>query len=207
MLHNTGSIVILTLLILPPAALSEIICSLGSDRSGYDVYVDQRPTVDAMQLVGRVGAALRPLCSPNCLTVEIFRNATAPNAILMVDSGRVKLAYSPQFFTTVYDKYGESGIIAVIAHMLGHALDATAHPAWMKSSWTPELCADAWTGWALAKANLSLTGLRSALATLKTYPSRAHPGWPQRIPALRAGYTQCGGTGARFDAAGGLARK
>ncbi len=171
----------------------EVICSLGLDSSRYNAYEDQRPTADAMELVRRTTATLTPLCSPNCATITIFRNATAPNAILTLDSGRLKLAYSPQFFTVLDDKYGDGAVIAIMAHMLGHAIDATIGANWIKGSWSPELRADAWAGCALAKASLSAVEMKSALAVLSAYPPASQPKWPQRLTVLRQGYVQCGG--------------
>ncbi len=172
------------------------------------MYADQRPTGDAMELAGRVNTALSPFCKPNCPAVSLFRNTTAPNAMLVVTSGEAKIVYSPQFFTTVYEKYGDGAIIAIIAHELGHAIEETTPAAWMKRGWTPELRGDAWAGCALAKVTLSGRRLEAALTALSMNPSPAHPGWPQRIPALRLGYTQCGGDGLKFDAGiGGIKPK
>jgi len=152
-----------------------------------------------MELARQVSAELISYCSPNCPTLVIFRNDTAPNAILRFDSGLAKMAYSPQFFTEVYAKYGDGAIIAFIAHMLGHALNETVHYGWINGNWTPELRADAWVGCGLAKANLSTRGLKEALTAVSIYPSSSHPSWALRIPALRLGYTHCGGDGPQFD--------
>jgi hypothetical protein len=171
----------------------EIICSLGSDSSSYNAYEDQRPTGDAMELVRRASATLTPVCSPNCATITVFRNTSAPNAILTLEFGRLKLAYAPQFFTGLSEKYGDGAIIAIIAHMLGHAMDATIGARWIKNSWTPELRAEAWAGCALAKANLKATEMESALAALSANPPASRPKWSQRLTALRQGYAQCGG--------------
>ena len=152
-----------------------------------------------MQLAGDVNAALTPLCRPNCPQIAVFRNETAPNAALIAANGDAKIVYAPQFFTAIYESSGDGAILAIIAHELGHALDETAPAAWIKRDWPVELRADAWAGCALAKATLSARGLREALTVLEKYPSPAHPGWSQRLPALRLGYTQCGGDAARFD--------
>ncbi len=192
------SLLVLMLLLPLNTKGPQVICALGSAASSYNAYADQRPTPDAMDLARRVSAALISSCSPNCPSLRLFRNATAPNAILLADSGSLKMAYSPQFFTSVYEKYGDGAIIAIIAHMLGHGIDATAPAGWMKGSLTPELRADAWAGCALANADLSTTAVGEALTALSLYPSPSHPGWSQRLPALRQGYTQCGGDPAKF---------
>lgn len=152
-----------------------------------------------MQLAAEVNTALTPICRPNCPQIAIFRNETAPNATLIASNGDAKIVYAPQFFTTLYEAYGDGAILAVIAHELGHALDETAPATWMKRDWPVELRADAWAGCALAKITLSTRGLRETLTALAKYPSPAHPGWIQRLPALRLGYTQCGGEAVKFD--------
>src|SRR5262249_20964457 len=136
------------------AALLQVVCALGADSSSYNAYADQRPSGDALELAGRVNAALVSACRPNCPTIAMFRNATAPNAMLIaVTAGQFKILYKPEFFTAVYEKYGDGGILAVLAHEVGHAIDAAAPAPWIKNSWSPELRADAWTGCAIAKMN------------------------------------------------------
>ena len=176
----------------PTAA--RVLCALGSTASPYNAYLDQRPTGDAMELAGKVNAALLAMCRPNCPTLALFRNSTAANLMLIIDGARTKILYKPEFFTSAYDNYGDGGILALLAHEVGHAIDMTAPPSWMKSGWTPELRADAWAGCAFAKMNLGASALRAGLTTLSKYPSPAHPSWGVRLPALQAGYIQCGGT-------------
>jgi hypothetical protein len=180
------------------AAAGEIICTLGSTAPSYKPSADERPSSDVMQLAQRVNSAFTPMCLPKCPAVAIFRNATAPNAMLTVAGGDAKLVYSPQFFTSVYNGYGEGAILAIIAHEYGHAMDETTPVAWLKRSWTPELRADAWAGCALAKMNLSSKSLAEALTAVSKYPSPAHPSWTLRLPAWRLGYTQCGGDGSKI---------
>jgi hypothetical protein len=186
-------------------ASAEVLCALGPGASSYDANADQRPTSDAMQLAGRMNAALSPTCSPKCPQIAIFRNATAPNAMLVVTADQAKFVYAPQFFTAVYDKYGDGAIIAIIAHEYGHALDETTPAPWMNNGWTPELRADAWAGCALAKSDLSSNDLAEALTAVAKYPPSARggasPSWAQRGPALRLGFSHCGGGASRFDSA------
>ena len=174
-------------------------CALGPAVSSYKPAEDQRPTSDAMQLANRVNAAVTTICGSQCPTMAVFRNATATNAMLIADTGRAKLVYSPQFFGAAYDSFGDDGIAAVIAHEVGHALDATLGAAWIKKSWTPELRADAWAGCLLARLYPAPASLQASLAALSKYPSPSHPGWNLRLPALRTGYTQCGGAASKFD--------
>ena len=200
---NPGGWLLAALLVAPLNA--EILCALGPGAASYQPASDQRPSSDALQLAARVNSAVSTICGAQCPTMALFRNATAPNAMLIADTGQAKLVYSPRFFGSAYDSFGDSGIVAVIAHEVGHALDATMGAAWIKKSWTPELRADAWTGCILARLDSAKPGpvsgsLQSGLSALAKYPSPSHPGWNLRLAALRAGYTQCGGAGSRFDA-------
>ncbi len=152
-----------------------------------------------MQLAARVNAAEKTICASNCPEVALLRNPTAPNAALIANSGQAKLVYAPQFFATVYSTYGDAGIIAIIAHEVGHALDDSLGAAWIKADWTPELRADAWAGCVLAKSGVTASDLTSSLGTLEKYPPSSHPAWNLRRPAIRTGYTHCGGSASNFD--------
>jgi hypothetical protein len=107
--------------------------------------------------------------------------------------------YAPQFFTAVYEKYGDGAIIAIIAHEYGHAMDEVYPANWMKSGWSPELRADAWAGCALARSDLSANDLAEALTAVSKYPPSGHLNWTLRVPALRLGYVHCGGGAPKFD--------
>jgi hypothetical protein len=191
--------------LLPFCATADVICALGTGAASYDANKDQRPSPDAMQLAGRVNAALASTCAPKCPEIAVLRNTTAANAMLIVTSDQAKIVYAPQFFTALHDKYGDGAIIAIVAHLYGHALDEIYPAAWMKKGWTAELRADAWAGCALAKSDLSSNGLAEALTAVQKYPSSTgvHAGWPLRLPALRLGYIHCGGEAARFDGSAG----
>jgi hypothetical protein len=180
-------------------ASPQVVCALGPATSAYKASDDQRPTGDAMQLVSRVNAAVKSICASNCPAVAVLRNVTAANAMLVLDSGQAKLVYSPQFFGSVHDGYGDAGIFAVIAHLFGHALDDTLGAAWIQKGWSAELRADSWAGCALAKSDLNATDTAAALGALEKYPAPAHPSWTLRLPAIRAGYTACGGSAARLS--------
>jgi hypothetical protein len=192
-------------LLLPFNANAEIVCALGSGAASYKISEDQRPTGDAMEMARRLNTALTPICSPKCPQIAVFRNSTAANAMLVVTPDQAKFVYAPQFFQTVYDNYGEGAVIAMIAHEFGHALD-DIYPGRFGRGGTPELRADAWAGCAISKLDLSPTGLAETLTAVSKYPSPAHPGWPLRLVALRLGFTQCGGDGAKFDSAAGKHR-
>jgi hypothetical protein len=187
-------------LALPLAAASDIVCALGSGTSAYNAYQDQTPTRDALELATRMNRALAPYCLPRCPELALFRNNTTPNLMLVVNSdGQAKIVYAPQFFTKVDETSGDGAIVGLLGHVYGHALDETTPVNWINRGWPPEVRADVWAGCALGKANLSARSLGEALAALAQYPSPAHPGWSQRLPGLRLGYTHCGGEGATFD--------
>jgi hypothetical protein len=187
---KTGALIAL---LLPFTAAAQVVCALGSGAASYNAYMDQRPSADAMQLVGRAYTAAKNICGSNCPEVVLFRNVTASNLMLITDHQRAKIVYDPKIITTVYDRHGDAGIIGLMSHALGHALDDTLGAAWIEKGWNPELRADAWSGCILAKSNLKPTEFAAALAALSDYPSPAHPAWNLRLPPIRSGYTHCGG--------------
>jgi hypothetical protein len=181
------------LYLMPVSAMAQVVCALGPGAASYQPSGDQRPSSDAMQLASRLNTAEKAICATNCPEVALYRNSTAPNVALIVKPGQAKLVYAPQFFATLYSSYGDPGILAVIAHEMGHALDDSMGAAWISSGWTPELRADAWAACTLARSHLSQSDMHQALAALGKYPSPAHPSWNLRLPAIRSGYTHCGG--------------
>ncbi|MBV8905008.1 MAG: hypothetical protein JOZ22_15365 [Acidobacteriia bacterium] len=193
--------VIAAALLLPSALNAQVVCALGVGASSYKSAEDQRPTADAMELATRMSAAVKSICGPNCPSVAVFRNPTAANLMLVAHAAEARLTYAPQFFTAIYDEFGDGGLLGLMAHIFGHALDDTLGAAWVKSSWSPELRADAWAGCEMARADLSSDELDSAAGALRKHPAPAHPLWDARMPVLRTGFTECGGNGAKFDAA------
>jgi hypothetical protein len=194
-------ILAVAIIVLPVVASAEVVCALGAATSAYKASLDDRPSADTMQIVRRVDAAFGPFCLPKCPEVAMFRNATAANLMLTADRDGAKLVYAPQFFATVYGKYGEPGIMALVAHVYGHAIDEVTQSTWLPANWNPELRADAWAGCMLAKSGLPANGVTEALAALTMYPPPSQTVWSRRIPAVRLGFTHCGGETATFDAA------
>jgi hypothetical protein len=188
----------LLIALLSLTASAQVICALGTGAASYKPSEDRRPTSDAMQLAGRVNAAGKTICGTHCPAVEVFRNATAANAMLVAEGSQAKLIYAPAFFASVNENFGDAGVVAVIAHILGHGLDDVLGAAWIKNSWSPELRADAWAGCTLAKSDLSASEMEKALAALAKYPPvvASQPSWSVRLPVIRAGYSQCGGRGS-----------
>ncbi|MCU1335990.1 MAG: hypothetical protein JWO19_1571 [Bryobacterales bacterium] len=185
---------------LPLSGAAQVICVLGSGASSYKASADQRPSADAMQLVARANAAAKTICVSNCPEVVVFRNTTASNLMLIADAGRAKLVYAPMVFAAVHDRYGDAGIVALVAHALGHALDDGIGAAWIDKAWTTELRADSWAGCTLARSSLSSAEVQAALGALADYPSPSHPKWNFRLQAIGAGYTHCGGAGSKLGA-------
>ncbi len=181
------------LLALSGLAHADVLCALGPHADSYKPGSDERPSPDVMQLAKRVNTALTPICSPKCPEIAVYRNPTAANAMLIVTSDQAKIVYAPQFFSSVYDSLGDSGIMAIIAHEYGHALAETVAAPWMKTAWTAELRADAWTACTLAKLNLNAKNLNDAVEALSKYPPSTNPAWNSRLAALRIGYVRCGG--------------
>jgi len=179
----------------PVLALGQI-CALGPNAASYKQSSDQRPSGDAMELIKRTDAAAGKICGTNCPPVVVYRNATAPNLMLLVDAGRAKIVYAPQTFSSVYEKHGDAGIAALIAHEIGHALDDALGAPWIEKGWGPELRADGWAGCVLAKDTWSAADLAHATAALSENPAPAHPAWSVRLAAIRSGYSHCGGTTA-----------
>ncbi|HEX5228665.1 MAG TPA: hypothetical protein VFW44_13190, partial [Bryobacteraceae bacterium] len=181
----------LVLLLMPGCAVAQVICALGPNAPTYQASQDQRPAADALQLAARVGAAEKAVCAANCPGVALLRNPTAPNAALIASNGQAKLVYAPQFFAAVYASSGDAGIIAILAHEAGHALDDAMGAAWIKKDWPPEVRADGWAGCILAHADLNARDLASALGALEKNPPSSHPAWSLRLPAIRTGYARC----------------
>ena len=102
---------------------AEVVCALGPAASSYQPASDQRPSSDALQLANRVNAAVKTICGVQCPTMALFRNSTAANAMLIVDSSQAKLVYSPQFLSAAYDSFGDGGIVAIMANEDGDAMD------------------------------------------------------------------------------------
>jgi len=191
--------ILMSLLLMPGP---EVVCRLGSADLPYSAYSDERSSGDALELAGKVNGALVSSCRPNCPTISMFRNPTAFGLMLVRGDGQVKLVYKPAFFTGVYEAYGDGGILAIMAHEVGHAIDGAMPASWIKPNWTSELRADAWAGCALARINLSSRNLQSGLGALSRYPSPSHPDWTVRLPILQAGYMQCGGDASKWTIEG-----
>ena len=191
--------------LLPFAAAAQVICVLGSGASFYKSSADQRPTPDALELTGRANAAAQTVCGTNCPEVVLFRNATTLSVMLMAEAGRAKIVYAPQVLTGVHERYGDAGIVALVAHALGHALDDALGAAWIDQAWSPELRADSWAGCILARSKFAWADTQAAMGALAEFPSQSHPNWNVRAPAIRAGYAHCGGT-TPLDSGGGRSK-
>lgn len=175
-------------------ATAGVACQLGPSSSSYSPAYDIAPTPQASRDMSAVASAL---CGSGCGTVSFVANPTVPNALTYtVQPGVSKISYSPAFMNGVWQSYGHNAAVGIFAHELGHHLDLMQTSSWMDSSWGRELRADAWAGCAMARLGMSPTNMAAALQAIAAYPSPSHPAWTDRIPALQAGYTQCGGVGS-----------
>ncbi|HEY7389030.1 MAG TPA: hypothetical protein VH640_11020 [Bryobacteraceae bacterium] len=192
--------VILFAALFPSAAgaAAQVVCALGTGSSAYKPAEDQRPTPDALELAGRVNAAVKSICKDSCPTIALFRNASAANVMLIANAGQAKLVYAPQFLAAAYEAFGDGGVMALMAHELGHALDDTLGAAWIKTAWQPELRADAWAGCVLARVNLEASDAESTIEALAKYPGPAQSSWDLRLPAFRTGFSECGGDASKL---------
>jgi hypothetical protein len=178
--------------LLPLRAQAQVLCTLGPATSPYDPMADMPAGAGPQADLKKVKALL---CPKGCGKVLLFANATAPNAATVTDgAGTSKISYSPAFAGSVQKAFGPIATFAVVAHGVGHHLDATGNrPDWMNQAWDSELRADAWAGCAMAKAELTPSRLQAVLLALSTYPSTHHPAWSARRPVITEGYTHCGG--------------
>jgi len=180
--------------LLPLRAHAQLLCTLGptSASAPYEPMADMPPSAAAQAELKKLKTLL---CPKTCGKVMLFANATTPNTATVTDgAGGSKIAYSPGFVGSVQKSYGPIATFGILAHGLGHHLDATGNrPAWMKDSWDAELRADAWAGCAIAKAEMTPSRLQAVLLAMSTYPSAHHPPWSDRRPVITEGYNRCGG--------------
>jgi hypothetical protein len=179
------------------AHVEGVMCVLGATTVGYEPLLDQAAPPGASKDVKRLMAAL---CPKGCGQVGVFRNPTSPSAITVTVGSRAsKVAYKGAFLEAAERTYGAGAALGILAHEVGHHVDANAPAAdWMVPRWGTELRADAWAGCALAKINGKIGGktgdVKAAIQALATYPSPSHPAWTERAVVLQKGYRSCGGT-------------
>jgi hypothetical protein len=192
----------LVLLFLASTASAQVLCQLGNG-TGYDRGRNATPSNFARQQLERV---YLDLCPRGCGWTMLFENTTAPNALTEVFSpGYSVIVYQRRFMNDVNARMGPEAAYGILAHEFGHHIDMSATPAWMSTSWSRELKADAWAGCALAIRGFGTAPLGRALQAVAANPSVSHPSWRERVPAVQTGYFQCGGLLGRWlEAARGL---
>ena len=184
------------LLSFPAQAGAQVLCTLGpaTPAAPFDSMADLPAAAEAQAELKKLKSLL---CPKGCGKLFLFANATTTDTVTATDGrGVSKIAYSPGFLASVRKSYGPLGTLGILAHDLGHHLEAIGNrPAWMqgKEAWDSELRADAWAGCAMAKAELKPSGLQAALLVLSEHPSPRHPAWGERRAAITEGYKQCGG--------------
>jgi hypothetical protein len=178
--------------LLPLRAQAQVLCALGPTSPPYEPMADMPASAGAQAELKKIKTLL---CPKGCGKVLLFANATTPNTATVTDgAGGSKIAYSPSFVGSIQKNYGPAGTFGILAHALGHHLEASGNrPAWMKDAWDSELRADAWAGCAIAKAEMTPSRLQAVLLAMSSYPSSHHPPWSERRPVITEGYTRCGG--------------
>ena len=173
-------------------ARAQLLCTLGPLIKPYDATSDAAPPA---ALQGDLKRARAALCPTGCGKILLVVNPTAPDAVTATTGlGVSQIAFSPQFLGALRSAYGANAALGILAHELGHHLDAAGdHPGWMKTTWDVEQRADAWAGCALGKTDLKPVVLQGVLSAMAAYPPAARPSWTARLPAVEAGYAQCTG--------------
>src|SRR6516225_6193374 len=130
------SISLLSLAVFSARAEAQLLCALGGAGKAdkpYDAMVDMPPSTSAQNELKKVKGLL---CAKTCGKVFLFANATTPNTVTVTDgNGTSKIAYSPNFVKSVQTNFGPIATLGIVAHELGHHIDATgdpsaAHPPW-----------------------------------------------------------------------------
>lgn len=166
-----------------------LMCRLGM---GSGIAMPDQP---ASPLAHRVLSDVqRRLCPSGCGSVDLASNEGVGNAMAMMRRhGHTSIRYSRMFMNRIAASYGQGAAAGIFAHEFGHHIDFLSPASWMSHSWGKELRADGWAGCYLARAGLGANQMEMALRAIAQAPSMSHPGWPQRVRALRQGYGACGG--------------
>lgn len=186
--------IVLFFLMVTPSMAQQILCAVGTGANQYNPNFDQPPSQMAINQAKYIKQQL--LCPQGCGTISLFSNPTTPNAMIMTfGNGLSKLVYRASFMNYMVNQHGPNAAFGIMAHEIGHHIDFLQIPAtFMDASWSRELRADAWAGCALARAGVSTNQMSGSLFAMSQFPTQTHPSWHNRIPAVRQGYLQCGGS-------------
>jgi hypothetical protein len=173
-------------------ARAQLLCALGPLTKPYDATSDAAAPAALQADLKRVRSAV---CPKGCGRILLVVNPTALDVVTATTGlGVSQIAFSPQFLGALRAAYGANAALGILAHELGHHLDAVGdHPSWMKTTWDVEQRADAWAGCALGKTDLKPAALAVVLSAMAAYPPSARPSWTARQPAVESGYAQCTG--------------
>ena len=182
-------------LFLGSSVQAQMTCSLGDQglQQHYNPYLDQQPSLHANQELTLIYTVL---CPPpyGCGQYLLVSNPTVSNAMAMaIGLGQTKIVYQPNFMNSIAQLYGIGATFGILAHEFGHHIDFHTTPLWMNNSWSRELKADAWAGCALFRTGIGTSNIENALRAIAQFLSPSHPGWPQRLQAVRTGFINCGG--------------
>jgi len=180
------------LLLVPDARADGLLCALGPSASSYVPLTDQPASPTATREAKRLFTLV---CPKDCGQIGVFRNPTAPNALTVsVGNHMTKIVYNAAFLEGVVKAYGLGASLGILAHEVGHHVDAIVPPPpWMNTEWSAELRADAWAGCELARAGSKPADTKAALQAIAMSPAATHPAWSLRAEALQKGYAGCGG--------------
>lgn len=175
-----------------PAFAQQVVCQLGRPGPrGYVVELDQTASPRA---INQLRTIQHVLCGTECGVAHVFRNSTS-HTVMVERLGEYvsKIVYNPGHLNQAAGQFGIDAMFGLFAHAFGHHMEAIEPADWMPDDWGPELRADAWAGCAMARAELSGTVVKRALAALEKFPAAEHPPWPARLDAIRFGYARCAG--------------
>jgi hypothetical protein len=168
-----------------------MVCTLG-EQGPYTPMANMPPAPRPSMELMRISQVLCPM---GCGRVMLFENQTVSNAMTSTMPGQGSvISYNPGFMGQIFSQFGAGATFGVLAHEFGHHIDLQQPAAWMDHAWGRELRADAWAGCALARSGFDAAQASAALQAIAAYPSPTHPAWNLRVPALRQGYMNCGGT-------------
>lgn len=141
--------------------------------------------------VAEVDAVLCALGREHAIPVYESDDADALALMEIDNRGRLKSAilYRAAFLHDLDSRLGPWASLSVLAHEVGHHVDAVASPLADVHPWTRELAADRVSGLALARLGASLPEAQAALRVAsEPQGGPSHPTTALRLEAVAAGW-------------------
>lgn len=133
-------------------------------------------------------AALAGVCNQRCLVpLRPVKNPSVAT-IAGTPAGPHAIYHDPVALRAIGRVYGQSAVVGVFAHELGHAQHI--RDGVRMSQWDAELYADMWAGCALRRLGYATGELEAFLLT--TQGGKTHPGGVERAAAVNHGWGACG---------------